>query len=153
MVCKQTSKSAIRSHRRYTYLYRANKFEQIWTVFIAHPVALKESKKGIKKHVEMDTCLHPPCKAATWCLTLSKVLCGPSCVVETVQCCLPHFSICQKSALRLLNTGRAAFLCNYNTKPVRSAFQYFDWKSLMEIAFSQLKISRSTFFRHLLPGT
>ena len=150
MVCKQTSKSAIRSHRRYTYLYRANKFEQIWTVFIAHPVALKESKTGIKKHVQMDTCLHPPCKAATWCLTSLKSSVGPAVLKKP---CIVVYLICQKSALQLLNTGRAAFLCNYNTKPVRSAFQYFDWKSLMEIALSQLKISRSTIFRHLLPGT
>ena len=56
------------------------------------------------------------------------------------------YLIYQKSGLQLLNTRRAAFLCNYNTKPVRSAFQYFDWKSLMEIAFSQQKILILTFF-------
>ena len=147
MVCKQTSKSEIRSHRRYTILYRANKFEQIWTVFIAHPVALKESKTGIKKHVQMDTCLHPPCKAV-WRSLKSSV--GPAVLKKP---CIAVYLICQKSALQLLNTGRAAFLCNNNTEPVRSAFQYFDWKSLMEIAVSQLKISRSTIFRHLLHGT
>ena len=37
--------------------------------------------------------------------SVSKVFCGPSCVKETVHCCLPHFRICQKSALQLLNTG------------------------------------------------
>ena len=64
--------------------------------------------------------------------------------------CIVVYLICQKSALQLLNTGRATFLCNYNTKPVRSAFQYFDWKSVIEIAISQQKIWRSSLFRHLL---
>jgi hypothetical protein len=67
--------------------------------------------------------------------------------------CIVVYLICQKSALRLLNTGRAAFLCNYNTKPVRSTFQYSDWKSQMNIYFSPQKISRSTLFRHLLVST
>ena len=150
MVCKQTSKSAIRSHRRYTYLYRANKFEQIWTVFIAHPVALKESKTGTKNMCKWTrVCIRPArLRPGVWRSLKSSV--GPAVLKKP---CIVVYLICQKSALQLLNTGRAAFLCNYNTKPVRSAFQYFDWKSLMEIAVSQLKISRSTFFRHLLPGT
>ena len=53
--------------------------------------------------------------------------------------CIVVYLICRKSALQLLNTRRATFLCNYNTKPVRSVFRYFDWKSLMmEIAFSHI---------------
>ena len=150
MVCKQTSKSAIRSHRRYTYLYRANKFEQIWTVFIAHPVALKESKTGTKKHVQMDTCLHPPCKAVWRSLKSSvglAVLEKPCIVVYLI------LEFVKNQHYSCKYGYPAAFLCNNNTKPVRSAFQYFDWKSLMEIVVSQLKISRSTIFRHLLHGT
>ena len=60
--------------------------------------------------------------------------------------CIVVYLVCQKSVLQLLKTRRAAFLCNYNTKPVRSAYQYFDWKSLVEIVFSQQIFLISTFF-------
>ena len=64
--------------------------------------------------------------------------------------CTVVYLICRKSALQLLNTRRAAFLCNYNTKLVRSACQYFDWKSPLEIDFPQKKILMSICFLHLL---
>ena len=96
----------------------------------------------------MDTCLHPPCKAATQGVWRSlKYSVGPA-VLKKPR--IVVYLICQKSGLQLLNTRGAAFQCNYNTKPVRSAFLYFDWKSPMEIAFSEQKNLISTFFWQLL---
>ena len=93
----------------------------------------------------MDTCLHSPCKAATWFSTFSEVLCGPSCVEETGQCCLPGS---KKIGTRPVNARRIDFFVI--TILVRIAFQYFEWKSPMETTFSLLKILTSIFFWHWL---
>jgi hypothetical protein len=102
--------------------------EQIWTDLNSFYSSSCRTKRVKNRHV------HPPCEAATqgfWRSLKSSV--GPA-VLKKPR--IVVYLIYQKSRLQLLNTRRAAFLCNYNTKPVRTAFQYFDWKSLMEIAFS-----------------
>ena len=98
------SKYTICSNLRYRYLHRgtftgtsSNKFERI---FIAHPVSLKESDtitfaNGHVFAFAMQGCKGQGCLQnhdlkSFWLSTVPKVLCAPSCIEETVQCCLPH---------------------------------------------------------------